>query len=607
MTKPSRSPLRAARDHTWRGPSSRWLAVASLVIILALVGLLAAAIAGFGRGLADRQASVAAEIDRRLMLGIQLMEAGNLEEAAAEFQQVLQIDPAHSEARGYLEGMQPEPTPEPTPSVAPLLLVPPEGATPLPTVPVIALPTDNLFGQAQEALDGKDWPGAIALLNQLTALDPTYQPEQVRAMRFSAYTQQGQAFIGQERFEEALRSFDQALVIRPDDEEVKTTRELIALYVDALGRWRLDWPGVIRNLQAIQERQPGFLDVDPRVRAAYEAWGDSLVRDNQWCDAVERYDTALTLGASSDITEKRELAQVSCLQPPVAALDATPEPGAELTPAVGAAPAGMGRLLFATFDPAPNRWTVYRLPLQGDRQPQPLAEAASQPVYTPDGNFIAVRSERSDQTGLAVMSSSGADRRRLTTFYEDSHPRWSSDGSQITFESNREGDRRWRIYRVGAGGGDGVFLDYGRYPAWSPRSQTIAYQGCSAASGRCGLFTINAAGGDMRQITDVPGDTMPAWSPDGARIAFASAERGGSWDIFVLELASGNVSTLVASPGVDAHPVWSPDGRQVAYLSNRDGPWAIHVVDVVTRQSQRVLALPGTLPDWYEAQLDWGR
>jgi TolB protein len=470
----------------------------------------------------------------------------------------------------------------------------------------VVLPTDTLFEQAQAAFDARDWPEAIALLNQLTALDDAYQPEQVRAMRFSAYAQQGQAFVSEERYEEALRSFDQALVVRPDDQETKTTRELIALYVDALGRWRLDWPGVIRNLQAIQERQPGFLDVNRRLRAAYEAWGDSLVRESQWCDAVERYDEALTLGRSDEIEEKRGQAETVCLQPPLVQEDATAEPGAT-APSVGAAPAGSGRLAFATFDPQFNRWTVYRLPLQGSRIAQPVAEAAAQPVFSPDGSFMAVRSERNDQTGLAVMSSGGSDRRRLTTYFEDAHPRWSSDGSQITFESNREGDRRWRIYRVGAAGGDGVFLDYGRWPAWSPRGQTIAYQGCSAASGRCGLLLINANGGDSRQVTDVPGDTMPAWSPDGARIAFASAERGGSWDIFVLELASGNVATLAASPGVDVHPIWSPDGRQVAYLSNRDGAWAIFVVDVASGQTQRVLALPGTLPDWYEAQLDWGR
>jgi tetratricopeptide (TPR) repeat protein len=606
MTTSTPPPRRRWRDATWRGPSSRWLALASLLIILALAGLLAAALAGFSRGLADREAAAEAQISQRLAAGIEQMQAGNAELAAAEFQRVLQLDPGNAEANSYLQSLQSRTTPEPTPSVAPLLLVPPEGTTPLPTLPAVVLPTDTLFEQAQAALDARDWPGAIALLNQLTALDDTYQPEQVRAMRFTAYAQQGQAFVSEERYEEALRSFDQALVVRPDDQETKTTRELIALYVDALGRWRLDWPGVIRNLQTIQERQPGFLDVNRRLRVAYEAWGDSLVRESQWCEAVERYDEALTLGRSDEIEEKRDQAETICLQPPLVQEETTAEPGAT-APSGGAAPAGSGRLAFATFDPQFNRWTVYRLPLQGPRTPQPVAEAASQPVFSPDGNFLAVRSERNDQTGLAVMSSSGADRRRLTTYFEDAHPRWSSDGSQIVFESNREGDRRWRIYRVGAAGGDGVFLDYGRWPAWSPRSQNIAYQGCSAASGRCGLLLINASGGDSRQITDVPGDTMPAWSPDGARIAFASAERGGSWDIFVLELASGNVATLAASPGVDVHPVWSPDGRQVAYLSNRDGAWAIYVVDVASGQTQRVLALPGTLPDWYEAQLDWGR
>lgn len=606
MNQPSTPKRRHWRDLTWRGPNARWLALGALLLILVLAGLVAAGLLGFSRGLADRRAATEAEISRLLNAGIVLMQAGNGELAAAEFQRVLLLDPTNGAAQGYLQALQPTATPEPTPSVAPLLLVPPEGSAPLPTLAVVELPTETLFKQAQAALDSRDWSEAITVLDRLTALDATFQPEQVREMRFSAYVQQGQAFVDEERYEEALRSFDQALVIRPGDGETKTTRELIALYVDALGRWRLDWPGVVRNLQAIEARAPGFLDAGKRLRAAYEAWGDSLARDSQWCDAVERYDLALTLGASAEIGEKRDQAKTSCAQPPVTQQDATVQPGAGLTPAAGSA-AGSGRLYFASYDPLFSRWTVYRLPLQGERKPQPLAEAASQPALSPDGNHLAVRSERNDQTGLAAMSSSGADRRRLTTFYEDAHPRWSSDGSQITFASNREADRTWRIYRVGAAGGDDVFLEYGRWPAWSPKGQLIAYQGCRASSGRCGLMVMNPGGGDVRQITDVPGDAMPAWSPDGARIAFASAERGGSWDIFVLELASGNVATLAASPGLDAHPVWSPDGRQVAFLSNRDGAWGIYVVDVASGQTQRVLALPGVLPDWYEAQLDWGR
>lgn len=603
MTTPTPSPRRGWRQRTWRGPGARWLAIASLMIILALVGLLAVALAGFSRGLADRQAAVQAQISQRLSAGIAQMEAGQLEQAAAEFGLVLQLDPGNSAAQGYLQELQANATPQPTPSVAPLQLVPPAGTTPLPTVELLALPTDSLFEQAEAALAGKDWPHAIALLNQLTALDAAYRPEQVRALRFSAYVEQGRAFVNDERFEEALRSFDQALVIRPDDQELKTTRELIALYVDALGRWRLDWPGVVSNLQTIEKSQPGFLDVKRRLHSAYEAWGDSLVSENDWCAAVERYDAALAGGSSDELSAKRQQAQAWCEQPPVALEEETAQPGGDTAPAA----TGAGRLIFSTFDPQFDRWTVYRLPLQGQRQPQAVAEGASQPAYTPDGNFIGARSERGDQTGLVVMSANGADRRRLTTYSEDAHPRWSGDGSQLTFESNREGDRRWRVYTVGAAGGDERVLDYGRWPAWSPRSGLIVYQGCGAATGNCGLLMINAGGGDSRQITNVTGDAMPSWSPDGTRIAFASAERGGSWDIFVLELATGNVATLAASAGVDVHPVWSPDGQQVAYLSNRDGYWGIYIVDMASRQSRLALALPGTVPDWYEAQLDWGR
>ena len=256
-------------------------------------------------------------------------------------------------------------------------------------------------------------------------------------------------------------------------------------------------------------------------------------------------------------------------------------PSADATPgatvvAGGAPLAGSGRIFFSTYSSEFNRWDLYRLLVQSGRRrslsPRPLHRRNIGPF----GDFIVARSERTDEAGLMVLSSSG-DRRRLTTFYEDSHP-LSGDGSQMTFESDREGDRRWRIYRVGAGGGDSVFLDYGRWPAWSPRSSTIGYQTCDQTGGRCGLFLIGADGSDSRSITGVPGDTMPAWSPDGSRIAFASADRGGSWDIFVLEVGTGNVATLASSPGIDTHPVWSPDGRrspssQIAMVCGPSTPW----------------------------------
>ena len=106
MTASTPPPRRRWRDATWRGPSSRWLALTSLLIILALAGLLAAALFGFSRGLADRQASAEAQISQRLAAGIEQMQAGNAELAVAEFQRVLQLDLGNAEASSYLQSLQ---------------------------------------------------------------------------------------------------------------------------------------------------------------------------------------------------------------------------------------------------------------------------------------------------------------------------------------------------------------------------------------------------------------------------------------------------------------------------------------------------------------------
>ena len=488
-------------------------------------------------------------------------------------------------------------------------MVPPDEAAPTATPTPVVLATDELFSQAQAAFDLKQWEIAVELLDRLAGLDPKYRSDDVQALRFDALRQQGLALVAEERYEEALRALDQALAVDPDATEVKAERELISLYVDALGLWRLDWTRVVQDLEAIKQQRPAFLDVSQRLALANDAWGDALSKESDWCQAAERYTEAVSAGGASDVQAKLTVAEQNCRQIPTLPAETPPvgsTPGAAVV--AGSTPvAGSGWIFFATYSSEFNKWSLYRLLMQSGRQPESIVEAASQADIGPYGDFIVARSERNDQSGLVVTSATGADRRRLTTFYEDSHPSWSGDGSQVTFESNREGDRRWRIYRIGAGGGDSVFLDYGRWPAWSPRSSTIAYQTCDQTGGRCGLFLIGADGSNPRSITGVPGDAMPAWSPDGSRIAFASADRGGSWDIFVLEVATGNVATLASSPGIDVHPVWSPDGRQVAFLSNRDGIWAIYTIDLATGRTQQLAALPGSLPDWFEAQISWGK
>ena len=605
MSNPPESSISSTSDSRRRGSCLRWLVIVMLSILLAISALVAAFVLGTNQGKDEQRAAIDAQVTAYVAQGLDYIAQNQPELAAAELQQALTLDPENQQARQALEGLAitATPAPSPVPSVAPLLLVPPDSEPVTPAADQIVLPTEQLFSQAQTAVETGNWDEALATLDQLQALDPSFLPDDVDTLRFETLSGQAKALLADDRYEEALRIYDHALGLR-SDAALSAERDLVSLYIDALSRWRLDWAQTVQYLGQIYEARPDFLDVRERLAVAHESWADSLGRDGQWCEAVDQYKAALNFGAATDVASKQADAVEFCANPPTPTVSAEPGATGQPAPVTGES---AGQITFATYSPQFDRWSVYSLPMRGSQQPVVIMQDASQPVWSADGQQVAARSERNDQSGLTAFSSSGANRRRLTTFFEDSHPSWSPDNGQITFESNREGDRRWRIYRVSSGGTGEAFMDYGRWPAWSPDGSVIAYQTCDNSGGRCGLFLINSDGANPRPITSVPGDAMPAWSPDGSRIAFASAERGGGWDIYLLDVRTGNVSTLVSSSGVDAHPAWSPDGQQVAFISNRDGVWAVYVADVSTGQSRLAAVLPDTLPNWYEARLSWGR
>lgn len=63
-------------------------------------------------------------------------------------------------------------------------------------------------------------------------------------------------------------------------------------------------------------------------------------------------------------------------------------------------------------------------------------------------------------------------------------------------------------------------------------------------------------------------DLTPALSPDGKRLAFAS-NRDGPFDLYVLDLLTGDITRITETSAYDASPTWSPDGLFLAYESFR--------------------------------------
>ncbi|MDH4136390.1 MAG: hypothetical protein OEW09_06700, partial [Anaerolineae bacterium] len=56
----------------------------------------------------------------------------------------------------------------------------------------------------------------------------------------------------------------------------------------------------------------------------------------------------------------------------------------------------------------------------------------------------------------------------------------------------------------------------------------------------------------------------------------------------------------------DGLPAWSPDGRSIALLSDRDGAWAIWVMNADGSNQRKLFNLDGTLgPDWVAEKISW--
>ena len=211
----------------------------------------------------------------------------------------------------------------------------------------------------------------------------------------------------------------------------------------------------------------------------------------------------------------------------------------------------------------------------------------AQPRWSPDGTEIAFTSNRDgDVAQLYVMPVAGGEPRRLTDLDEDVHePEWSPDGLRIVFAARvrhpeyEEQDPKRRAPR--------------RFTRLQFKLDNEGWTGDRPQH----LFVVVADGsGEPRRITDGEAeDANPAWSPDGRRIAFDSA-RHPDWDIdtardvYVVNPDGGEPELLTATDGTAERPAWSPDGERIAYLFKPgvlDDPRHVQVAILETSTGER--------------------
>ncbi|MBO9616441.1 MAG: PD40 domain-containing protein [Dyadobacter sp.] len=116
-----------------------------------------------------------------------------------------------------------------------------------------------------------------------------------------------------------------------------------------------------------------------------------------------------------------------------------------------------------------------------------------------------------------------------------------------------------------------------RQPTWSPDGTQVAFQ--SYRDGNFHIWKVNKDGSGLRQLTTgIYHDREPYWSPDGASIAFSS-DRSGNYDIWKIYLKNDSLAQLTDHPGNDYSPAFSADGKSIAYISERASAAGIYIRD----------------------------
>jgi len=226
--------------------------------------------------------------------------------------------------------------------------------------------------------------------------------------------------------------------------------------------------------------------------------------------------------------------------------------------------------------------------------------------FSPDGSRIAFvvmdppKGERRARHIWLHEIKSGSDRQITFSAKDESSPRWSPDGKQLAFLSNREDQQQ--IYVMRMDGGEAAALTKGKRSVhsfgWSPDGKQIAFLAPDPKTDpeekkekakddahvvdkddkQPRLWLLTVATDAAKALTDPKWEVSElAWMPSGDLIIISATDRPESDQethrIFSVALSTGARTLLLAPHGPFGELHVSPDGRTVSYTGCRvDGP-----------------------------------
>ena len=200
-----------------------------------------------------------------------------------------------------------------------------------------------------------------------------------------------------------------------------------------------------------------------------------------------------------------------------------------------------------------------------------VSEGTSMSVaVSPDGQTLAIDMQGS----IWTLPATGGTAKRITDLFNDARqPVWSPDGKWIAFFGYRDGG-----YDLWAMAPDGTHLHKETWGPFDDREPAFSHDGTKVAfssdrgnplGSDYNIWVLDLKSGELKQLTTNPAeDYMPSWSPDDKEIAFASTRDGGR-DLWAVNVADGTERKVLTATGHVDSPSWGPGG-QIVYHSDAD-------------------------------------
>ena len=264
---------------------------------------------------------------------------------------------------------------------------------------------------------------------------------------------------------------------------------------------------------------------------------------------------------------------------------------------------------------------IYQIPIAGG-EAKPLAQGIAwqmQPVYSPDGKYIAFTSDEDGGDNIWIMNADGTNPHAITTetFRLLNSPAWSPDSQYLVARKHFTGTRSLgagEVWMFHVAGGEGVKLterpneqkDLGE-PAYSPDGRYI-YFSQDATPGKTfhyskdsvkGIYKIkryDTQTGDIEVLIEGTGGAIrPTPSPDGKTLAYIKRD-GFQSTLYSLDLTSGEETKLYDKLDRDMQETWAIHGVYPTMSWNKDNKhivfWAKGKINKLDVDSKQVTDIP---------------